>query len=197
LDDLNDRKVTIVDLEHKIVVFLEEPNKELWSNLLSVLSHDAYWTVTKFVEGEGLKRTRTVVFRGWPAVVYCTSKVDSTFGWADLNTRFEVLEPTQSGVKYMKAIENSLKKTFGTFTEDPMELNELRLQVAGLCHLLKNSDMKAITPFEPELLAQMVKDPKQGQIMRRFKYWAAHLRMETFWNIAERIQYSAKNDDKE
>lgn len=190
LDDLNNRKVTLVGLRHKLIVFLEEPPKELWVNLLAVLSHDAYWTVTKFVEGEGLKKTRTVVFEGWPAVVFCTSKVESTFGWLDLNTRFELLEPTQTGTKYMKAIENSLRKSFGDFHEDPKELNALREKVAELSYSLKNSDIQAVTPFDPSLLAKLVKDPQTGQIMRKFKYWASHLRLETFWHRDDRIRYT-------
>ena len=74
LAELQSNLYTLVDFRNKILVFLDRPDPALWNELLSVLSHDQEYIVTSFVEGEGRKYVKKVVFRGWPAVIFCTSK---------------------------------------------------------------------------------------------------------------------------
>jgi len=64
LFDLEDRLYTLIDFRDKMLVFLDRPDPALWNELLSVLSHDKEHIVTSFVEGEGFKRNRRVVFQG-------------------------------------------------------------------------------------------------------------------------------------
>ena len=105
LQKLEKESLICVDFRNKILVFLEEPPKQFWTDFLPELSHDKYWTVTMFTEGEGFKRTRKVVYRGWPVVIYCTSKTSTAFSWEDLNTRFQVIEPVQTKTKYDLAVQ--------------------------------------------------------------------------------------------
>ena len=44
---------TQIDFEGKILAFTEEPFRDFWAGFLPVLSHDTYYTLTKFVAGEG------------------------------------------------------------------------------------------------------------------------------------------------
>jgi hypothetical protein len=64
LSDLEDNLYTLIDFKNRVLVFLDRPDPALWNELLSVLSHDKEYIVTSFVEGEGIKRNRKVVFQG-------------------------------------------------------------------------------------------------------------------------------------
>ena len=194
LEELKQKVATKVDLRNKIIVFTEEPNREFWAGFLAVLSHDTYWTKTKFVEGDGVKRTRQVLFQGWPAVIYCTSKTDTGFGWKDLNTRFEVIEPIQTAVKYKEAVRKVFDDMFSR--NDHSEYNvrqaQLKEEVRALVERLRNRQVKAFTPFQTEELWGRVGDIKFGSLMRTLKYWGQHLQMETFWNLGERSYWVAE-----
>ena len=114
LDDLKKQlgwieknKVTLISLEHKIIAFLDRPNPQLWKTLLSILSHDAYYTEMKFVEGKGNLYTKYVVFRGWPAFIFATTK-DESVEFHDLESRFEITEPVMNSEKYGDAIQSKL-----------------------------------------------------------------------------------------
>ena len=195
-DELKKRIVNLVDMRHRILVFLEEPSKEVWANLLSVLSHDAYYNVTKFVEGEGVKRVKTVVFEGFPAVIYCTSKTATTFGWGDLNTRFEVLEPNQSPLKYKEAIELSTRKLIDIDVDDKEDLDDLRGRLYAFISEVLFNNYKALAPFEITSLTSLVSKPESGSLMRTWQYFVKHLALEALWHYPVRPRLTLKNNTR-
>jgi len=70
------RKIRVVDLHQKILVFLDQPHDQLLQRLRSLLSHDEKSIVSKFVnkrEKSG-NRTETVIIEGFPTVIFCSAK---------------------------------------------------------------------------------------------------------------------------
>ncbi len=70
------RKIRVVDLQKKILIFLDQPHDQLLQRLRSLLSHDEKQIVSKFVnrkEKSG-NRTETVIIKGYPTVLFCTAK---------------------------------------------------------------------------------------------------------------------------
>ena len=65
-----------IDLFNKILVFLEAPDLETLRMLYPVLSHDKWEIEHRFVEktARGKLKTATVVLRGWPATIFCTTQ---------------------------------------------------------------------------------------------------------------------------
>jgi hypothetical protein len=72
------RKCQVVDLEGKILIFQDQPHFLLLERLRPLLSHDArelQYKITDKNEKHGL-RTKNVIVKGYPAVVFCTTKMD-------------------------------------------------------------------------------------------------------------------------
>ena len=189
LQKLEKEALTCVDFRHKILVFLEEPSREFWKDILPVLSHDQYWTLTMFTEGEGFKHTRKVVYRGSPAVIYCTSKTSTTFGWEDLNTRFQVIEPVQTKQKYDLAVQQIFDDLNLKMNDHKLKERErkLRAELKTFTNLIKNKQIYVFTPFDAKLLQKIFSGAEQGKIMRFSKYYKRHIEMNALWNYYNRF----------
>lgn len=84
-DKITDNLYTQIDFTNKILVLLERPELGFWQDMLSVASHDSQYLETSFVEGEGKKYTKHVVYKGWPAIIFCTSKGEDFCGDSEEN----------------------------------------------------------------------------------------------------------------
>lgn len=71
---IRENQMTLIDFTDKILVLLDRPSLEFWSDMLSVAAHDSKYLESEFVEGEGKKYTKHIVYRNWPAIIFCTSK---------------------------------------------------------------------------------------------------------------------------
>lgn len=74
-----DRKVNVVNLEGKVLIFLDSPDYRLIEKLRSLLSHDKkrlIFKITDKSEKRGL-RTKTVEIVGYPVVIYCSTKLNA------------------------------------------------------------------------------------------------------------------------
>lgn len=92
-----------VDLERKILIFIDQQNPQLLERLRSLLSHDKKvirLEITDKRERSGI-RTKEVIIRGFPSVVFCTAglKMDE-----QENTRLILLSPEISQEKLREAI---------------------------------------------------------------------------------------------
>jgi hypothetical protein len=93
----------LVDLHQKIVIFLDMPHDLLLQRLRSLLSHDDREIVLKITDKreKGGLRTKTVVIRGFPTVIFCSAK----FSIADQEkTRLLLLSPEISQEKLRESI---------------------------------------------------------------------------------------------
>lgn len=70
------RKVLIVDLEHKIIIFMDMPGFQLMERLRPMLSHDDKELIYMITENkkQGGLRTKTVILRGFPSIVFASAK---------------------------------------------------------------------------------------------------------------------------
>jgi hypothetical protein len=96
-------KVIVVDLSHKIMIFLDQPHQLLLQHLRPLLSHDQPEISIKITDKSmkyGLK-TKKVLLRGFPSVVFCTAglRVDEQEG-----TRFLLLSPETTQEKIREAV---------------------------------------------------------------------------------------------
>jgi hypothetical protein len=149
-----ERKVYRVNLERKILIFLDQPHDELLRRLRPLLSHDQKELVVKITdkrERKGL-RTKTVEVRGFPTVFFCTGslKVDEQEA-----TRSFVLSPETTEEKlreaiYLKALRKGNPLEYARMVESSVDRERLRKRVL----LIKHSGIKNIVLENPGEVAE-------------------------------------------
>jgi len=135
----------LVDIDHKILVFLDSPHPETYKMLKPILSHDKKEILYKFTDktSSGRLKTTTVVIKGFPAAIFCTT--DPKYE-EELATRGFTLTPEMGSVKYKAANEKFMEgKTF--FKPLDEDFPYLTKYIADLKSFLTNSDLKVLTPF--------------------------------------------------
>jgi len=105
----NEKKILEVDLERKILIFLDQPHNQLLQRLRPLLSHDEKEIrsrITDKTEKYGI-RTKEVVIRGFPSVTFCTAglRIDEQEA-----TRMFLLSPEISQEKIKEAIDTKISK---------------------------------------------------------------------------------------
>lgn len=103
------RKVSVVDLSRKIIIFLDQPHNDLLARLRPILSHDKKEILSKITDKSqkhGM-RTKNILIKGFPAVIFCTAglRIDEQEG-----TRFILLSPETSQEKLREGITEKIKK---------------------------------------------------------------------------------------
>lgn len=184
---IRDNLFTLVDFRNRILVFLDRPDPALWNELLSILSHDQEYIVTSFVEGDGRKYVKKVVFQGWPAVIFCTSK-DEDFNWKDLETRFQLIEPVMSVKKYTDAVDHAVENEF-TIKKNGNSNTQLTKRLDDLIRWIIRNKPGTITPFSPKKLSDALTDGKvtSGDLMRKIPRLLRHVSMNALFNLSERV----------
>ena len=191
LSEIRDNTVTLIPLENRIIAFLDRPSAELWRSLLSILSHDSYYTESMFVEGDGVKETKHIVFRGWPAFIFATTK-DEAKDFQDLESRFEICEPVMTPEKYQKAIEANLNSSLGIRPSDDIELKEIKARVGMLIQVLIEQKVNALAPIEPAKMFEILfrtdsRKIQHGDLMRKIPRMFEHVKMSALWNLPDRV----------
>ena len=102
------RKIVYIDLEKKILIFLDQPHSQLLEHLRPLLSHDEREITVKITDKRksGL-HTKTIVIRGFPTVVFCSAKAN--LGEQE-KTRLLMLSPEVSQEKIREGIALRLEK---------------------------------------------------------------------------------------
>lgn len=97
----------LVNMENKILIFLEAPQIETWEKLRPILSHDRYEISYKFTDksSAGKLQTAHVVIRGWPAAIYLKAgRGREDLIWDQVQSRFTTISPKMGPKKYRAAI---------------------------------------------------------------------------------------------
>lgn len=131
-----ERQQYTVDLERKIIIFLDQPHSMLLEHLRPLLSHDKkeiLLQVTDKTQKHGLK-TKKVILRGYPAVVFCTAGLQFDEQEA---TRFLLLSPEVSQEKLHAGVVESLRKNadkeaYWNHTEINPKRQNLRGRIAAI-----------------------------------------------------------------
>ena len=102
-------KTALVDLERKILIFLDQPHNLLLQHLRPLLSHDKkeiQIKITDKSQKHGL-RTKNIIIRGFPSVIFCSAglKIDEQEA-----TRFLLLSPETTKEKIKEGIIEKIKK---------------------------------------------------------------------------------------
>lgn len=98
-----DRQVLVVDIEGKILIFLDQPHFQLLEKLRPLLSHDMkelQYKITDKNQKHGL-RTKNVIIKGYPSVVFCSTKMDPD---EQEKTRMILLSPSIDQDKLKESI---------------------------------------------------------------------------------------------
>jgi hypothetical protein len=103
----------LIDFRNKWLIFLDSQNMSLWESLKTLLSHDSEKQKHQVTNKVGGRNTQErMIFRGSPAVTYCSAKDESKYDIAsEMDTRFETIHLKNNPVKYEKSIDLISKKS--------------------------------------------------------------------------------------
>jgi hypothetical protein len=175
---------TLVDLSHKILVFLESPDFETFQTLRPILSHDKEQIQYQFVDktGKGQLQTRKVVLKGWPATIFLTTDVKYI---EELATRSFTATPENSELKILEAnvltnMKASLPWQYNEQTQAFKIISQLiqRLQIQA-----SESKVDVVIPF----LNLFELFPKEiSRDMRDFQHFTQFLKTITLLHYFQR-----------
>ena len=190
--EITENMMTLIDFTDKILVLLERPSQGFWADMLSIASHDSEYLESSFVEGEGKKHTKHIVYKNWPAIIFCTSK-DEDFAWKDLETRFELAAPFESSEKFTEAIDLSLDKKFGIPQLGDPESKAIRYLIRQLTDFMKEHRPKPYLPLPIEIRKTFLGDKiERPDLMRKFPRLMSHIALNALFAGIDRVIF--KND---
>jgi len=154
---INDKqKNTItVDLSGKIILFLDQPNPMLLSRLRAILSHDEKEIVAKITDKNqgGGNRTKTVIIRGFPSVIFCTAGLSID---EQESTRFILLSPEINQEKIREAIQERIKRSADSFSyRYSLETHPKRIQLKDRIKAIKQEEIPEIIIKDEKIIEEM------------------------------------------
>ena len=143
-----------VDLERKILIFLDQPHNLLLQHLRPLLSHDEKIILLKITDKNqkfGL-RTKNILLKGFSSVIFCTAglKIDEQEA-----TRVFLLSPETSQEKIRNAIQEKIRKesnadVYKSWLEEKPERKLLKERVLAI----KQEGIKEIIIKSPEKIEE-------------------------------------------
>jgi hypothetical protein len=174
----------LVDLERKILVFLEAPHPETYMRLRPILSHDTPQISYKFTDKPaGALRTMHVVLKGWPACIFCTTDANYI---EDLATRGFTITPDLDPQKYKAAVElqGAMKAYPWQFDLDQdQEFRDLRSYMDILTGRLSLTN-NVVIPYAQEL--SRVYPSSLPRDMRDYDHFLALIEMSCLLHLFQR-----------
>jgi hypothetical protein len=144
IEDDKKHKITHIDLERKILLFLDQPHDLLLQRLRSLLSHDDR-EITHKITDKGQKfgmRTKTIIIRGFSTVIFCSAR----FSMMDQEkTRLLLQSPEINQEKLREAImlkidkESDRQDFFNRMESDPR-----RNLLAARVHSIKTAHINHV-----------------------------------------------------
>lgn len=192
----------LVDLSHKILIFLDQPHNDLLARLRPLLSHDKKEITLKITDKSqkfGLK-TKNVLLRGYPSVIFCTAglRIDEQEA-----TRFLLLSPEVSQEKIHEGISTIIRKEAdnGQFTtwlnEDPNRgLLKERIRAIKL-EDIKDINIASRERVEQEFLNgnKILKPRHQRDIKRLLALIKSFALLNVWWREREGSTITAIDED--
>jgi hypothetical protein len=113
INTIRENAVKVIDLNHKILIFLDTPKKGIFEALMSLLSHDKLAVEYHYVDTSSKTGilTKTNVLVGWPAVIFAQA-IDFTSHarYHEIQRRFTVTNPRMDNEKYQSAVNSIIEK---------------------------------------------------------------------------------------
>lgn len=194
---------TLIDLSHKILVFLESPEYNTFRMLFPILSHDTERIEYRFTDKtvKGQLRTSKVVIQGWPATIFLST--DRKY-MEELATRSFTVTPEHSKEKIEEAnvltnLKASLPWQYNHKTEEAKVIQDL---VSSIKTQFINGETDVIVPFmnlHKLFPKEIVRDMRDFQHFVQFlkTITALHFYQRPFTKIGEkRFLLSTQQDVK-
>jgi hypothetical protein len=111
VEELENKAVKIIDLQNKVLLFMDTPPENLFSALMPLMSHDKEETTYEFTDTDRGIKTRTNVLRGFPSFIFTQAKDFSGYERAEeIMRRFLISNPNMDIGKYNEAADLIAKK---------------------------------------------------------------------------------------
>jgi len=185
------KSYTLINMNGKIVVFLESPDPETFRILYPILSHDKKRIEYKFTDRTVRDQLRTVkvVIEGWPACIFLTA--DRKYV-EEASTRGFTASPEMSKEKYAEALmlENVKASSPWACVSETGEFNKIRAHIKAMKQFF-STEGDVIIPFNSlhELFPKEI--PRD---MRDFQHFIQFLKALTalHFHARPRMLYKGK-----
>ena len=192
--EITENMMTLIDFTDKTLVLLDRPSQGFWADTLSIASHDSEYLESSFVEGDAKKYTKHIVYKHWPAIIFCTSK-DQDFAWKDLETRFELAAPVESPEKFSEAIDLSLERKFGIPLISDQEAKTIRNLIRQLVAFMKEHRPKPYLPLPHEIRKAFLGDKiERPDLMRKFPRLMSHIALNALFAAPDRVIFKNEGE---
>jgi hypothetical protein len=175
---------TLIDLSHKILVFLESPEYNTFRMLFPILSHDTERIEYRFTDktSKGQLRTSKVVIQGWPATIFLST--DKKY-MEELATRSFTISPEASKDKIEQAnILTNLKASIPwQYNNETEETETIRKLIESIKNQLIDGKTDVVIPFmnlHEFFPKEIVRD------MRDFQHFTQFLKTITVLHFLQR-----------
>jgi len=172
----------LVELNGKILVFLEAPHFETFNMLRPILSHDAHQISYRFTDktGKGQLQTQHVIIQGWPATIFCSTQEKYV---QDLATRGFTITPEMTQRKYSAAnILTAKKSAYPWIFQHDFDF----MLLEGYISFLKNhlNEIKAVDPYAIKFAQTF--PSRSPRSMRDFKHLTNLIKVSALFHFAQR-----------
>jgi hypothetical protein len=197
-DLLKDAK-KLIELSHKILIFLDTPGFRLFDALMSLLSHDNYEVEYEYADATntGIK-TRSNVLRGWPVMIFAQALDFSHYQrYPEIKRRFNITNPKMDKDKYKAAIDLIGKKfsypnyMYESLVVSRSEKEKVRQIIRGLkenilnvCNAIEPGNNNVIVPFE-EVIINALKSDKAHDMTIAYRLFS-YLSLLSIINLEKR-----------
>ncbi len=192
----------LVDLSHKILIFLDQPHTELLTRLRPLLSHDKKEIAIKITDKTQKNGTKTknILLRGYPSVIFCTAglRIDEQEA-----TRFLLLSPEVNQEKIQQGISATIRKeadseNFVSWLEE----NPNRILLKERIRAIKLENIKEINIASPEKIEERfleknktLKPRHQRDIKRLLSLIKSLALLNVWWRDRSGSTITANEDD--
>jgi hypothetical protein len=166
----------IIDLQKKIIVFLDEPQFETLAMLKPLLSHDQFETEYKYVDKQSGETVKTIL-RGFPSVIFCTTKSKYIM---EFSSRWLTASPETTPEKIAKVIAAKGTKASQPTQPDP----EFETWQAAFKLLSKEAPLKVTIPYANKLAQSFT--ARKPIHMRFFDLFLALIKATTILHAYQR-----------
>jgi len=169
-----------INLEGKLLVFLEPPNLETFQILRPILSHDTERISYRFPEKtkSGSIRTINVVLKGFPATIFCTSEEEYL---KDLSTRSLTLTPELSVEKVKESV--NLISKLSAYSEKLLSADTTKIKTQ-MDKIKVKAPKDVLTPFSEQVEKYIEYWGKR--VMRDWKHLLTMVKMNALLNFESR-----------
>jgi hypothetical protein len=198
------KNVITIDLSRKIIIFLDQPHNALLERLRALLSHDEKEMQSKITDKnqKGGNRTKTVIIKGFPAVIFCSAglKIDEQEA-----TRFLLLSPEVNQEKIRQGILICIKKeadaeSYNGWLEENPERKLLKERIRAI----KIENVREIKIADPDKIKErflsgnkMLKPRHQRDIKRLISLIKSFALINLWWRERNNATIIANEDDIE